>query len=38
MIVYTQHAVRKINKRKIDYVWIEEAIRYPDFMNVGGNK
>ena len=29
-IVYTKHAVLQMEKRKLEKVWIEETIKYPD--------
>ena len=29
-IIYTRHALYTLKKRKIEQVWIEEAIKFPD--------
>ncbi len=37
-IIYTLHAEGQIKERKIELVWIEEAINYPDQTKRVGNK
>ncbi len=37
-IMYTPHAEMQIERRKLEKVWIEEAIRSPDIIKREGNK
>lgn len=37
-IVYTKHALYKINKKKLALEWIEETIKHPNFTNIEGHK
>ncbi len=35
-IVYTNHAYKRINKKKVELIWVEEAIKYPDSVEKDG--
>lgn len=35
-IVYTKHADMQIGKRKLEKVWVEETIKYPDLTEKEG--
>jgi len=38
MIIYTEHAEKRLKKRNILKIWIEEAITSPDLINRDKNK
>ena len=38
MIIYEDHAVERMKKRKISEVWIIETLRYPNTIKQFGNK
>ena len=37
-VVYTRHAKYQIKERKVDRIWIEETIKWPDIMKHVGAK
>lgn len=37
-IVFTLHAEEQLHERKIEKVWVEDAIRYPDLTELDGHK
>lgn len=37
-IIYTPHAEEQINERKIEKVWVEDAIKSPDETKIKGKK
>ncbi len=37
-IIYTVHAEGQLNERKIDKIWIEEAIKHPDLTVKEGSR
>jgi len=37
-IVYTKHALKRIKFRKIEEIWVEEAIKYPSSTKREGNR
>ena len=37
-IVFTGHVLYKMRKRKVEKVWVADAIRYPDMTSTDNNK
>ncbi len=37
-IIFTLHAEEQLHERKIEKVWVEETIRYPDLTERNGHK
>jgi len=38
MLIYTVHAEEQLEIRKIEKIWVEEAVRAPDFTEREGEK
>ena len=37
-IILTRHAIEQIEDRKINFVWVQETVKFPDIMKKEDNK